>query len=178
VVDAHATSPEATAELWRFLFGIDLVERIKSGLVDPAWPLLHLVRDPRRLKISVSDGLWLRLVDLEAALRARTFAEGEPAVVEVTDAVRAGNAGPWSVGPEPGRTSASQLRAARQSCGREVSLVRRRSSPRRCHRSVPRASEKPVVFVDSARRSQDYEGDGGWRIAYGPAARSTSSPAR
>ena len=31
VVDAHATSPEATAELWRFLFGIDLVERVKVG---------------------------------------------------------------------------------------------------------------------------------------------------
>ena len=44
VVDAHATSPEATAELWRFLFGIDLVERVKCGLVDPAWPLLHMVR--------------------------------------------------------------------------------------------------------------------------------------
>jgi predicted acetyltransferase len=104
VVDAHAVSPEATAELWRFLFGIDLVERVKCGLVDPAWPLLHLVRDPRRLKISVSDGLWLRLVDLESALRARTFAESEPVVLEVTDAVRDGNAGRWSIGPEPGRT--------------------------------------------------------------------------
>jgi predicted acetyltransferase len=106
VVDAHATSPEATAELWRFLFGIDLVERVKCGLIDPAWPLLHLVRDPRRLKISVSDGLWLRFVDLEAALRARTFADGKPAVLEVTDAVREGNAGRWSIGPEPGRTDA------------------------------------------------------------------------
>jgi predicted acetyltransferase len=104
VVDAHATSPEATAELWRFLFGIDLVERVKCGLIDPAWPLLHVVRDPRRLKISISDGLWLRLVDLDAALRARTYADSEPVVLEVTDAVREGNAGRWSVGPEPTRT--------------------------------------------------------------------------
>jgi predicted acetyltransferase len=104
VVDAHAASPEATAELWRFLFGVDLVERVKHWLTDPAWPLLHLVQDPRRLKISVSDGLWLRLVDLEAALRARTFADGEPVVLEVTDAVRDGNAGRWTVGPEPGKT--------------------------------------------------------------------------
>jgi predicted acetyltransferase len=104
VVDAQATSPEATAELWRFLFGVDLVERVKSGLTDPAWPLLHLVQDPRRLRISVSDALWLRFVDLEAALRARTFAETEPAVVEVTDAVRERNAGRWSIGSEPGRT--------------------------------------------------------------------------
>ncbi len=98
VVDAHATSPEATAELWRFLFGIDLVERVKCGLVDPAWPLLHMVRDPRRLHLSVTDGLWLRLVDLEAALRARSYAEAEPVVLEVTDDVRPANAGRWSVG--------------------------------------------------------------------------------
>ena len=106
VVDAHAISPEATAELWRFLFGIDLVERVKAGLVDPAWPLFFAVRDPRRLKITVSDGLWLRLVDLEAALRARTYAEGEPVVIDVADAVRPDNAGRWSVGPEPERTKA------------------------------------------------------------------------
>jgi predicted acetyltransferase len=105
VVDAHATTPDATAELWRFLFGIDLVERVKSGLVDPALPLFHLVQDPRRLRISVSDGLWLRLVDLQAALRARSF-EGEPVVLEVADSVRDGNAGRWSVGPEPERTDA------------------------------------------------------------------------
>ena len=106
VVDAFATSPEATAELWRFLFGIDLVERVKAGLVDPAWPLFHMVRDPRRLHISVTDGLWLRLVDLEAALRARSYADGDPVVLEVTDAVRPQNAGRWSVGPKPGRTDA------------------------------------------------------------------------
>ena len=39
VVEALATSPESTAELWRFLFGIDLVVRVK-GDTDPAWPLL------------------------------------------------------------------------------------------------------------------------------------------
>ena len=47
-----------------------------------------MVADPRRLHVSVSDGLWLRLVDLEAALRARSFADGEPVVLEVTDSLR------------------------------------------------------------------------------------------
>ena len=69
-------------------------------------PLLHLVQDPRRLSVSVLDGLWLRLVDLEAALRARSFADSEPAVLEVTDSIRPGNAGRWSIGSEPGRTDA------------------------------------------------------------------------
>ena len=52
------------------------------------------------------DGLWLRLVDLEAALRARGYAEAEPVVLDVTDTVRPANAGRWSVGSEPGRTDA------------------------------------------------------------------------
>ena len=38
------------------------------------------------------------------SLRARTYADAGPAVLEVTDAVREGNAGRWSIGPEPGRT--------------------------------------------------------------------------
>ena len=104
VVDAFASSPEATAELWRFLFGIDLVVRVKSETIDPAWPLLLMVADPRRLHLSVSDGLWLRLVDLEAAFRARTFVASEPVVLDVTDELFERNAGRWTVGAETGRS--------------------------------------------------------------------------
>ncbi len=104
IVEALASSPDATAELWRFLFGIDLVVRLKSDAADPAWPLFLMVADPRRLHLSVSDGVWLRLVDLEAALRARTFAAGEPVVLDVGDELLPRNSGRWTVGAEPGRS--------------------------------------------------------------------------
>ena len=106
IVEAFATSPEATAELWRFLFGIDLVVRVKSQTADPAWPHFLMVADPRRLHLSVSDGLWLRLVDVEAALQARTFQDDAHVVLEVADDMLPRNAGRWSVEPEPGRTDA------------------------------------------------------------------------
>ena len=106
VVEAVAVSPEATAELWRFLFGIDLVVRVKSELADPAWPLFLMVADPRRLHLSVWDGLWLRLVDLEAALHALAFASGEPVVLDVADELLPRNAGRWSIGPDPGKSDA------------------------------------------------------------------------
>ncbi len=106
VVEALAVSPEATRELWRFLFGIDLVARVALDLADPAWPLFLMVRDPRRLHLSVSDGLWLRLVDVEGALRARSFADAQPVVLEVDDDVLPANAGRYAVGSEPGRTDA------------------------------------------------------------------------
>jgi predicted acetyltransferase len=108
IMEAVATSPDATAELWRFLFSIDLVARVKSGATDPAWPLFLMVADPRRLHLSVSDGLWLRLVDVEAALRARRFEAPEPVVLEVADETLPRNAGRFAVGAgaEAGRTDA------------------------------------------------------------------------
>jgi predicted acetyltransferase len=104
VHDAFATSPEATRELWRFLFGVDLVERVRYSRLDPAWSLFLMVHDPRRLHLVIAEGLWLRFVDLEAALRARTYADGREAVLEVEDAMLERNRGRWAVGAEPGRT--------------------------------------------------------------------------
>ena len=104
VTEAIATSPDAAAELWRFLFGIDLVARVKYWRVDPGWPLLLMVADARRLHVSVTEGLWLRLVDLEAALGARSFADAEPVVLEVEDDLFPENAGRWELGAEVRRT--------------------------------------------------------------------------
>lgn len=97
VMEAFATSPEATAELWRFLFGVDLVERVKSRAADPAWPLLLMVSDPRRLHLTVDEGLWLRLVDVEAALAARSYGPGDGVVLDVADEVLSRNAGRYGI---------------------------------------------------------------------------------
>jgi predicted acetyltransferase len=106
IVEAFATSPEATTELWRFLFGIDLVERVKHARLDPSWALFLMVTDPRRLHLSIAEGLWLRIVDLEAALSARAFPDGEPVVLEVVDALLERNAGRWEIGAQCRRTRA------------------------------------------------------------------------
>ena len=98
MIEAVATDPVATRELWRFLFGVDLVTTVSSFLFDPGSPLFLLVADPRRLELRLSDGLWLRLVDVEAALRARSYADGEPVVLEVTDELCPWNAGRYRVG--------------------------------------------------------------------------------
>jgi predicted acetyltransferase len=101
-----ATSPEATRELWRFLFGIDLVARVKYWRVDPAAPLELMVADPRRLHVSRHEGLWLRFVDLDGALRARTYEATEPVVLEIEDAFVPENSGRWHVGADAGRVEA------------------------------------------------------------------------
>ena len=105
ISEAIATSPEATRELWRFLFGIDLVVRVNADIFDPASPLFLMVADPRRLHLTLHDGLWLRFVDLEAALAARTYAaDGEAVVLEVLDELCPWNAGRFRIGEGVERT--------------------------------------------------------------------------
>jgi len=104
VGEAFATSPGAARDLWRFLFGIDLVAKVVMFGFDPGSPLFLMVSDPRSLQLRVADGLWLRLVDLETALRARSYEDGEPVVIDVRDELCPWNMGRYRVGDKVGRT--------------------------------------------------------------------------
>jgi predicted acetyltransferase len=104
VIEAHATSAEAEKTLWSFLHGIDLVTRVDVHFFDPGSSLPLLVRDPRALGLRLGDGLWLRLVDLDAALKARSYKRGASIVLEVTDVLCPWNAGRYRVGDDAGRT--------------------------------------------------------------------------
>jgi len=103
LIEAVATSPVATRELYRFVYGIDLVVRVE-GRYDPGSPLFLMVSDPRSLHLKVSEGLWLRFVDLEAALAGRTYAGNDAVVVDVQDSFCPWNAGRWRIGTTVERT--------------------------------------------------------------------------
>jgi predicted acetyltransferase len=106
VVEAMGDSPEATRAIWRFLLDVDLVARVRASLLPIDHPLLLLAAEPRRLRASVRDGLWVRLVDVGAALAARSYGAGDSTVVEVADEFCAWNRGRWRVGPAGvGRTN-------------------------------------------------------------------------
>jgi predicted acetyltransferase len=85
VEDLQALTPGAYANMWRYVLDVDLVGRVTSWNRPVDDPILHLLAEPRRLGFTVRDGLWVRLVDVPAALEARTYA-GEGAVTfEVRD---------------------------------------------------------------------------------------------
>ncbi|MFJ4239931.1 GNAT family N-acetyltransferase [Streptomyces iakyrus] len=92
-----ALDPAADAALWRFLFGIDLtsslVVRRRGRPVDDAWQ--HWVSDIRRCRPRLLDSLYLRPVDLGAALEARTYQVPVDVVFEVEDAFCPWNSGRW-----------------------------------------------------------------------------------
>jgi predicted acetyltransferase len=104
VIEAMAVGPEAEKALWSFLHGIDLTVRVEVYVFDPGSSLPLLVRDPRALNARLTDGLWLRLVDVDAALRARSYRPGTSIVLEVRDELCPWNAGRYRVGDEAGRT--------------------------------------------------------------------------
>jgi predicted acetyltransferase len=104
VVETIATSAVVERELWRFLHAIDLTIKVDVFSLDPASPLFLTVHDPRALGLRLGDALWLRLVDLEAALKARSYKPGESIVLEVTDDVCPWNEGRYRVGDDAGRT--------------------------------------------------------------------------
>ena len=104
VVELFGTSSAVELELWRFLHSIDLTVKVDVFSLDPASALFLNVRDPRALGLRVADALWLRLVDLDAALKARSYKAGESIVLEVSDEVCPWNAGRYRVGDDAGRT--------------------------------------------------------------------------
>ena len=102
VREVVAADPAGYAALWRFLLGIDLARTASFNFATLDEPLLHLVDEPRRLGARAVDGLWVRIVDLPAALAARRYATQVDVVLDVTDLLLAGNTGRWRLtgGPE------------------------------------------------------------------------------
>src|SRR5205085_6834526 len=97
VVEAVGCSPQATRAIWRFLFGIDWVARLKAIYLPLDHPLLLSFAAPRRLNFLVREGIWVRLIDVGAALSTRRLAPNETVVIEVADEFCPWNAGRWRV---------------------------------------------------------------------------------
>jgi predicted acetyltransferase len=97
-----AMDPVAEHELWRYCFGVDLIARIQYRWGPPNHPLLLMLAEPRRLQLRVSDGIWLRIVDVPAALAARGYAADGTLVLDVRDDFVPDAAGRWRMSVEGG----------------------------------------------------------------------------
>ncbi|QFQ97191.1 GNAT family N-acetyltransferase [Streptomyces phaeolivaceus] len=97
----EALDPAARAALWRFLFDIDLTRCVVAPRLPVDDPLLHLVSDVRRCGLRMKDDLYLRLVEVGAALRARTYQAPLDVVFEVEDAFCPWNEGRWRLTGDP-----------------------------------------------------------------------------
>jgi predicted acetyltransferase len=89
VTELIATTPTARASLWSYLMNIDGCPKVKSWNTPVRDPVLAMVREPRRFATSaLFDALWIRILDVEAALSGRSYEHDGEVVVRVVDSYR------------------------------------------------------------------------------------------
>jgi predicted acetyltransferase len=108
-----ATTAEAYRELWRYLLDIDLTRSVTYGYAAVDEPLQYLINEPGRLAARIADSLWVRVVDVPAALAARRYAAPVDVVLDVTDPLLPENAGRWRLtgGPDGATCAATDAPA-------------------------------------------------------------------
>ncbi|MDQ4489616.1 GNAT family N-acetyltransferase [Sinomonas sp. ASV486] len=84
--DLVAATPEAYLGLWDYLGSLDLIRSVEWDEAPVEDPLAWALVDPRAIRLGVdTDMLWLRILDVEAALGARHFAHDGELVLRVED---------------------------------------------------------------------------------------------
>ena len=109
VHELMAVTTEARAALWRFCFDMDIMRSTEAYARPVDDPLPWMLADPRRLERTVGDNIWLRLVDVRAALAARRYMQSDRLVIEVPDEFCPWNEGRYELegGPEGAECRAS-----------------------------------------------------------------------
>jgi GNAT superfamily N-acetyltransferase len=98
VVWALAGESSARLALLRRLVDFDLIGTVKVSTVGVEDPLLAWVGGPRSAAdVATYDSLWVRLVDLDGALRDRAWSAPCNVVVEVADRSAPWNEGRWRI---------------------------------------------------------------------------------
>jgi predicted acetyltransferase len=86
VDDLIAATPEAYAALWRLCCEIDNVATVSAGNRSVDEPLRFLLTDGRAVtQRDRTDFVWVRLLDVPAALSARAYGSDDELVLEVDD---------------------------------------------------------------------------------------------
>jgi predicted acetyltransferase len=116
VVEAMGTNPAATAAVWRYLLDIDWMAKIEAELLPVDHPLHLLLLEQNRMRFRVGDGLWIRPVDVGAALAARAYAGECDLVLEVSDAFCPWNDGRYALDGSK-TTAGSDLRLSVDALG-------------------------------------------------------------
>jgi predicted acetyltransferase len=100
VLDFQAGNQAAANDLWRYLFGVDLVDQVVAYIRPLDEPLEAMLVNQHAVRAEFDDELWLRLVDVRAALAGRSYQDAEPIVIEVSDHQLPANSGRYRLGPQ------------------------------------------------------------------------------
>jgi predicted acetyltransferase len=90
-----ALTADAEAALARFVVDLDLAATISAAMRPPDDAVAWMLSDPRALRRALSDGMWVRLVDVRSALTARRYRAPMELTLEVIDDFCPWNATRW-----------------------------------------------------------------------------------
>ncbi|MDE0573512.1 GNAT family N-acetyltransferase [Demequina sp. B12] len=90
-----ALDAKATHRLVSVLCDFDLMSTTSMGSFASDDPFLTLLKDIRGAKVAVKDKLWLRILDVKAALEARTYSADADLALAITDDQLEANARTW-----------------------------------------------------------------------------------
>lgn len=112
VIEVISASPAAHRGLWGYLTNIDLFPQLEwwNSPIDDALP--HSVTEPRRVQRELSDSLWIRLMDVSAALEARRYEHDGEVVIDVEDPFRPPNSGKYRLSVSQGSATCQRVDAA------------------------------------------------------------------
>ncbi|MFF0447103.1 GNAT family N-acetyltransferase [Streptomyces sp. NPDC004609] len=101
--ELEADSPAVAAALWRYVASIDLADKVRAWGRPLDDPLLRFSGDRDQVRVTQEfPALWLRLVDVPAALERRGWSARVDVVLELTDAGVPANAGRYRLTVGPG----------------------------------------------------------------------------
>ncbi|MFD4912274.1 GNAT family N-acetyltransferase [Streptomyces virginiae] len=102
VDELEADTPAVAAALWECLASLDLTGTVRAWGRPVDDPLLHFAADRDQVRVtSQFPALWLRLIDVRAALTERSWAAPVEVVLEVRDARMPANAGRFRLAAGP-----------------------------------------------------------------------------
>jgi predicted acetyltransferase len=81
----RAATDDAYAAIWRFLVDLDLVAKVRYDVASADEPVLWMLRDIRAASVTLHDHHWLRILDVKAALEARTYGAPASLAIRVRD---------------------------------------------------------------------------------------------
>lgn len=97
-----AADPETEAALWRYCLEVDLVDEVEVESRPLDDPIRWRLRDPRQLRVLwQSDFVWVRLLDVPAALAGRAYDREGEIVLDVHDEFRPQQSGRYRLRGSP-----------------------------------------------------------------------------
>jgi predicted acetyltransferase len=100
VVELLGIDAAAEKALWQYLFGLDLITSIEYWNQPVDSPLHWWLVEPRRLERQILDGIWLRLVEVVAALQSRRYWQPGTLTIQVNDELCPWNDGTYDLDVE------------------------------------------------------------------------------